>query len=105
MINKVVKIDEFEKIILSCNLTVVDFYADWCGPCKRIAPYIEELSNDDSFVDITFLKVDVDNAEDIIEKYNIQSMPTFLFLKNGKEVYRFSGANKDKLLDTINKYK
>ena len=63
---------------------VIDFYATWCGPCKMIAPQIEEMSN--TMDNIVFLKVDVDEAEDVAQEYNITAMPTFLFIKNGSKV-------------------
>ncbi len=70
---------------------VIDFFATWCGPCKRIAPAFEELAK--KFSTVTFLKVDVDESEDIASKYNVESLPTFVFLKNGVEVHRIEGAD------------
>ncbi|XP_054005072.1 thioredoxin-2 [Hylaeus anthracinus] len=85
------------------KLIVIDFYATWCGPCKMIAPKIEELSKE--MPDVVFLKVDVDECEDVAEKYKITSMPTFILLKNGKQVESFSGANYEKLKSTILQHK
>ncbi|XP_029048082.1 thioredoxin-2 [Osmia lignaria lignaria] len=85
------------------QLIVIDFYATWCGPCKMIAPKIEELSKE--MQDVIFVKVDVDVREDIATDYDINSMPTFVFIKNGKVVESFAGANYDKVKDTILKYK
>lgn len=78
------------------KLVVVDFYATWCGPCKMIAPKLSELSSqyEDKAV---VLKVDVDECEDIAVEYNVSSMPTFVFIKNGNVVKIFSGASADKL--------
>merc|ERR1712083_1285165 len=59
---------------------VVDFHATWCGPCKMIAPHLEEM--DKTMDDVVFLKVDVDECEDIAEEYKVTAMPTFVFLKN-----------------------
>lgn len=70
---------------------VIDFFATWCGPCKRIAPTYEKLS--EAFQTVTFLKVDVDEATELVEQYNISAMPTFVFLKDGKEVKRVEGAD------------
>lgn len=81
------------------KLVVIDFYATWCGPCKMIAPKIEELASE--FSDVVFLKVDVDESEDIAMKYNIASMPTFIFIKSSETVHQFSGANYDKLKDAV----
>ena len=59
----------------------VDFYAQWCGPCKRIAPQIHKFS--ETYSHVTFLKVDVDVCQSLSEKYNVRSMPTFLIFKVG----------------------
>ncbi|XP_050576620.1 thioredoxin-2-like [Bombus affinis] len=85
------------------NLVVVDFFATWCGPCKMIAPKLEELSKE--MENVIFLKVDVDECEDIASEYGISSMPTFVFIKNNKVLENFSGANYDKLKSTIQKHK
>lgn len=70
---------------------VIDFFATWCGPCKRIAPTYEKLA--EAFTNVTFLKVDVDESAELTNEYNISAMPTFVFLKNGKEVKRVEGAD------------
>nr|ACA60746.1 thioredoxin 1 [Penaeus vannamei] len=85
------------------KLVVIDFYATWCGPCKMIAPKLEELSQ--SMSDVVFLKVDVDECEDIAQDNQIACMPTFLFMKNGQKLDSLSGANYDKLLELVEKNK
>lgn len=85
------------------SLVVVDFFAQWCGPCKLIAPKIEELAAE--YPDVVFLKVDVDECEDIASDYEITAMPTFVFIKNKKKVDAFSGANADMVNQFIIKYK
>uniref|UniRef100_A0A0K8TPJ4 Thioredoxin n=1 Tax=Tabanus bromius TaxID=304241 RepID=A0A0K8TPJ4_TABBR len=83
------------------KVVVVDFFATWCGPCKVIAPKLEEFAA--TYVDkIVVLKVDVDECEELASEYDISSMPTFIFIKNSKVVEKFSGANADKLEKTIN---
>ena len=69
---------------------IVDFYADWCGPCKMLAPVFQELAKD---MDGTakFVKVDVDNTQDIAARFQVSSIPTVAILKNGKEVDRIIG--------------
>ncbi|XP_005177432.1 thioredoxin-2 [Musca domestica] len=85
------------------KLVVVDFFATWCGPCKMIAPRLQELSNE--YADkIVVIKVDVDECEDVAMEYNISSMPTFLFIKKKQELEKFAGANAEKLLATIQKH-
>ncbi|XP_055546620.1 thioredoxin-2 [Wyeomyia smithii] len=84
------------------KLVVVDFFATWCGPCKVIAPKLEEFQS--MYADkIVVIKVDVDECEDLAAKYNITSMPTFLFLKDKNVVQSFSGANAEKLGSCIKK--
>ncbi len=70
---------------------VIDFFATWCGPCKRIAPTYENLSK--AFTTVKFLKVDVDESPELVDKYSIQAMPTFVFLKDGQVVKKVEGAD------------
>lgn len=68
---------------------LVDFYADWCGPCKMIAPFVEEIANERT--DITVGKVNVDESGAIAVKYGISSIPTLIVFKDGKEYARLIG--------------
>jgi thioredoxin 1 len=70
---------------------VIDFFATWCGPCKRIAPFFEQLA--DEYVGVTFLKVDVDESGELVNLFDISAMPTFVFLKNGQVVLKVEGAD------------
>lgn len=88
-------LDEFKSAIAFEGLTVVDFYATWCGPCKMISPVLEKLS--DKYTQAQFLKVDVDEASDIAQEYAVAAMPTFIFFKNGEKVETIVGANPQKL--------
>ena len=92
---------DFDSLVKASKgkLIVVDFTASWCGPCKMIAPAYEELSSE--YTESVFCKVDVDEVPDIAQRYEVMAMPTFLFLKNGEVVDRFSGASVEKLRDTI----
>uniref|UniRef100_U5EYG8 Thioredoxin n=1 Tax=Corethrella appendiculata TaxID=1370023 RepID=U5EYG8_9DIPT len=83
-------------------VVLVDFFATWCGPCKNIAPKLEEFSNTYAGK-IVVIKVDVDECEDLAMKYEISSMPTFVFIKNKEVADKFSGANADKLESYIKK--
>lgn len=82
------------------KLVVVDFHATWCGPCKLIAPKLDELATQYEEKAVV-IKVDVDECEDIAMQYGVSSMPTFLFLKNGKVVKNFSGASVERLTDSF----
>ncbi|XP_044589096.1 thioredoxin-T-like isoform X2 [Cotesia glomerata] len=97
--------DDLKKRLADADskLVVIDFYATWCGPCKIIGPKIEELAGEHT--EVVFVKVDVDECEDIATEYNINSMPTFVFIKNGKVLDDFSGANVDKLVSSVLKHK
>jgi thioredoxin 1 len=84
------------------SLVVIDFFAPWCGPCKRIAPVYEELAK--KFPRVTFLKVDVDESEDIASKFSIESLPTFVFLQNGVEVKRIEGADLRRVIEQLESF-
>ncbi|KAG8467076.1 hypothetical protein KFE25_000392 [Diacronema lutheri] len=95
---------EFDACLANAGdkLVVVDFTAAWCGPCQRIAPKVQELSE---MTDIVVVKVDVDENQETAEKCKISSMPTFQFYKHGKLVHQFSGASEDQLLKSIAQHK
>lgn len=81
----------FEELLTSGQPLVVDFWAQWCGPCKAISPIIEELANEyEGKVNIG--KVDVDENDDITARYGIRNIPTILFFKNGELVDKQVGA-------------
>jgi len=84
-------------------LVCVDFFATWCPPCRMIAPILEEMSKEFEGK-VVFLKVDVDEAEEIAGKEGIQAMPTFIFYKNGKRLEDFAGADQDRIRSTIAKH-
>ena len=74
------------------KLIVIDFYATWCGPCKMIAPAFEQLSQTYQNQAI-FVKIDVDQAQDIAMEYKVNAMPTFKIIKDEKEIDSIRGAN------------
>ncbi len=83
--------ENFNDIIKSDSLTLVDFFATWCGPCKMMHPVLEQLK-DDLGESIRIIKLDVDKNENLSTQYNIQSVPTLMLFKNGDVVWRQSGA-------------
>ena len=97
-----VNTDNFEEEVLNSDKTVlVDFYADWCGPCKAYSPIVESVAAENE--DIKVVKINVDNETDIASKYNAYSIPTFVVIKDGKETNRTVGITKKAdLLKLIN---
>lgn len=93
--------DNFKKEVLEDSKTVlVDFYADWCGPCKMIAPVIEAVAKENE--NTKFVKINVDEAQELAMEYNIMSIPTLVVIKNGEEVNRTVGlVDKSELLELI----
>jgi len=93
--------DNFEATIAE-GITMVDFWAPWCGPCRMIAPVVEELAEDFEGK-ATIAKVNTDEEQDIAVKYGIRSIPSILFFKNGEVVDQMVGAaSKDAFADKIN---
>lgn len=89
---KVIAQNEFEETVLNSSLPVVaDFFATWCGPCKMIAPILEQLSAEYEGK-VTIVKVDVDQSMELADQYEIVSVPTLLFFKNGTVVNKMVGA-------------
>ena len=80
--------NEFDKII-SEGTTLVDFYADWCGPCKMLSPILEDLDNE--YPDINFVKVNVDDNMEIADRYSIMSIPMVFIFKDGKIISKMVG--------------
>jgi thioredoxin 1 len=76
---------QFNEELKNNKYVVVDFFATWCGPCKRIAPELEKLSNSEEFKTVKFLKVDVDEQSEVAQAQNIEAMPTFKFFREGKK--------------------
>lgn len=81
-------VKEFDEVINTNNKVLVDFYADWCGPCRMLAPVLEEISNENI---IKIVKVNVDNHEDIARRYGVMSIPTLVLFENGNEQKRNTG--------------
>ncbi|KPA79484.1 putative mitochondrial Thioredoxin [Leptomonas pyrrhocoris] len=84
-------LSELQVLLSQPKLTVVDFFATWCGPCKAISPLMENLAA--SKPHVNFAKVDVDHTPDIMSAYPVRAMPTFFFFKGGNVVEKFEGAD------------
>ena len=82
--------ENFEQEVLNSNIPVlVDFYADWCGPCKMLSPIVDEVAKEND--DIKVVKVNVDESQNTAIKYQVMSIPTLVVIKNGNEVNRSVG--------------
>ena len=86
-----------QSIISSSQPVVIDFWAEWCGPCRMVAPIVEELASEYNGKAV-IVKCDVDSNDDIVADYKIRNIPTLIFLKNGEVVDKHVGAiSKDAL--------
>lgn len=84
------------------KLSIVDFYATWCGPCKAIAPVFDKLA--ETIPEVEFARVDVEKAEDVAQEYAVNAMPTFIMFQDGEKVEAIVGADMRKILKGIQKY-
>eukprot|EP01089_Gocevia_fonbrunei_P001672 TRINITY_DN11559_c0_g1_i1.p1 TRINITY_DN11559_c0_g1~~TRINITY_DN11559_c0_g1_i1.p1 ORF type:complete len:112 (+),score=24.66 TRINITY_DN11559_c0_g1_i1:38-373(+) len=96
--------EQFDKLVASAGdkLVVVDYFAEWCGPCKFIAPVFTDLSKE--YTNAVFIKVDVDQCNSLAGKNGVVSMPTFHLLKNGTKIESVVGANPSKLTSLIEQH-
>mmetsp|Transcript_18015 Transcript_18015/g.26796 ORF Transcript_18015/g.26796 Transcript_18015/m.26796 type:complete len:106 (-) Transcript_18015:180-497(-) len=103
MVKFVKNLADFDALMAQSKekLVVVDFTASWCGPCQMVAPHFEQMAADNP--NVIFVKVDVDDADDVSSKCGIRCMPTFHFYKDGKKVESMEGANLDKLKELVAK--
>lgn len=95
---------DFNTTIGSDKLVLVDFYADWCPPCRRFAPALAQIAQDFKD-DLIVAKVNVDNLSEVSEKQGIECMPTFIFYKNGNKIDKVEGADEKAVRDMILKHK
>jgi thioredoxin 1 len=84
------------KLALKKEVLLVDFWAPWCGPCKMVAPTLNEIAETET--DITIGKVNVDHNQDLAKKYKVRNIPTMLIFKNGVEVGRIVGVKSKKAI-------
>jgi thioredoxin len=79
---------------------ILYFTADWCGPCKKVRPIVEELNRDQSYA--KFQVIDVDSEQELARKFEVKSIPTFIFIRDGIEINRLTGAQtREKLLEML----
>lgn len=100
MIKNITK-ENFQQEVMECETTVLlDFFASWCGPCKMIAPVLEEIAEERS--DITVGKVNIDEELELAQEFKIMSVPTLLVMKNGQIMQKAAGAmKKEEILNLL----
>ena len=102
-VQKVISADWDQEVLKANGLVMVDFWAAWCGPCKIIAPIVEELSNEYTGK-LKVLKLNTDENQDVAGKYQIMGIPSLLFFKEGKVIEKLVGAmSKKQFKETIDR--
>jgi thioredoxin len=88
-----------DALLSSHAKVVVDFYADWCGPCREFSPIFESVASRER--DVLFVKINVDSAQKVASKYGVRGIPLIMFFKNGKQVHQKSGRLSSKELHSM----
>lgn len=99
MIEKIYQEEFAEKVINSPITVVVDFFADWCGPCKMLSPVLEKLSAVNP--DVKFYKVNIDENPSLADEFEVQSIPNIVIIKNGQAVDRSIGFKSEQQIQEI----
>ena len=94
--------ENFQKEVLEAGETVLlDFHATWCGPCKTIAPIVEELAESYAEKGLKVGKVDIDVAPEVASRYSVQGVPTLMFFKNGEKIDQLVGAHPKNAIEKL----
>lgn len=96
--------EELRQVVESsgnAGVVLVDFYAQWCGPCRVIAPKLDDLAKNYAAEGVRIYKVDIEEVTSVTRDHGVQMMPTFIFFQSGKEVDRVIGADLNKLRRTL----
>ncbi|WVQ85320.1 thioredoxin [Cryptococcus sp. DSM 104549] len=101
MVKAIESYDEFKALTSGSDIVVVDYWATWCGPCKMISPHFAKLEG--KFPNVKFVKVDVEEQEEIAKEAGIKAMPTFIAYKDGKPIETVTGAVPAKLTALLDK--
>lgn len=101
MVKEITTIEEFKAAIESDKLVIIDFYANWCGPCKKFSPTFAKLSEE--FETSDFYKINVDDLEQVAQTCDVSSLPSFCLFKNGKYITKTVGAAETQLRNAIKK--
>lgn len=93
-----VNADDVKTLAAASNLTIVDCWAPWCGPCRMLTPRLEGLSRDEEFAGVNFVALNVDDNAEFARERGIRSIPTLLFYKGGEIVHTMTGVPNEKVL-------
>lgn len=94
--------ENFQKSVLDKDFVVVDFFAEWCGPCRMIGPFLESIESE---MGVSIVKINIDESPNIAAKYEVMSIPTIMIFKNGEKVAENVGAaSKARLAEWIKKH-
>ena len=94
----------FSDIIASDDTVLIDFSADWCGPCKMLTPILKQVK-DEMGATIKIVKIDVDKNQKLAAKYQVRGVPTMILFKKGKQLWRQSGVlQKDEIIRIVKSY-
>ncbi|XP_051144589.1 thioredoxin H2-like [Andrographis paniculata] len=93
----------FEASKQTSKLIVINFTASWCGPCKYMYPALDEFA--EVYKDVDFIKIDVDEFEDVAQEFQVQALPSFVLIKKGKKVNHVVGAKKEELRKKIENHR
>lgn len=98
--------EEFQEMLGEAGdkLVLVFFFATWCNPCRRIAPEFETMAGEEKFANVAFFSVDTNENVMTAEYYSVNALPTFILYRNGLKVERFSGADRQKLRDFLQRH-
>lgn len=88
-----------EKVLKNKKFVIVDFFANWCGPCKMLMPVLEEI--DQEFDQVDIVKVNIDQDEELAKKFGVLSIPTLIFFSNGEEVEKTIGYRQKSQIEEI----
>ena len=92
--------NNFNEVREHKGLSLIDFYADWCGPCRMVMPIVEDIASERE--DLLVVKVNVDDNQNLAREFGVFSIPTLVVMKDGKEIARSTGAKpKEKILEMV----
>jgi len=89
----------------SSKLVILDFYTEWCGPCRRLAPELEKIHNSHDNVMVVKANAEDDELEALVNKYNVRAFPTLILFHENKVVDNFAGADLTRIMAAVNRFK